>query len=95
MMPSVVFDAKCELSLPIIDPIEFDQGLYGKRPSIKMRTCFIVENAVVTMPDGKRMVIPKLMVESIRGRLMPVVEDDKVVLFKMEDAADVPIVIGG
>lgn len=93
MAQTVLFDALVKMELPgTIDPIEFSRDLYPRHTKIKMQTALKLENVTLTMPDGKRMVVPLLLVESITAIALPVVDGDNLITFRMEKV-DEPTVV--
>lgn len=95
-MHIVVIDgAQVELSMPnIIDPLEYSQELYSRRPKVKMKLRLDMKDIVITQPNGDRIVLANLVVENISGTLLPVMDGENVVYFRVEKVADTPITVG-
>lgn len=96
-MNTIVIDnAQVELSMPSeIQPLETYQDIYCKQHQLRMKLNLVVEGARVRMPDGRTMVISRLVINQILATMEPAVEGDQVVIYKIEDEVDTPITIGG
>jgi hypothetical protein len=94
-MRTIVVDAKVQIQLPdVLDPIEYSEELYIKKPRVRMKLHLKVDNLVVREPRGRTITLRQVILDRIEGIILPVVEGDMVVMFKV-DEPDEPIRVEG
>ncbi len=95
-MQTIAGTAMFEMQFPdAIDPCEFNQELYTKRPRIRMKLSVVVDNLVLHVDGGKTITLKKCVIEHLMGTILPVIDGDKVVMFTESDGVDQPTVVEG
>ena len=84
----ILTNCTVEITLPNeLDVLGMD---VGKRSHVKLMASEYIDDVVIRSPtlDGKTLTIKRLLLKMLRGDILPVMEDDRVVLFTVTDEVE-------